>query len=59
MPTRDANGKAIMTGMEAIRGTQEDCELLAAEPRVATRVALGLVAESNSCISTNWNLVRK
>lgn len=44
-----------MTGMEAIRGTQEDCKLL-----VATRVVSvgSLVAESSTCISTNWNLVR-
>ena len=28
VPTRDANGEPIMTGMEAIRGSQEDCELL-------------------------------
>lgn len=26
VPTRDATGKPIMTGMEAIRGTQKDCE---------------------------------
>lgn len=26
VPTRDASGKPIMTGMEAIRGTQEDCK---------------------------------
>ena len=26
VPTVDANGKAIMNGMEAIRGTQESCE---------------------------------
>lgn len=27
VPTKDADGKPIMTGMEAIRGQQEDCEL--------------------------------
>lgn len=26
VPTRDANGKPIMTGMEAIRGKKEDCK---------------------------------
>lgn len=27
VPTRNAAGKPIMSGMEAIRGQQEDCEL--------------------------------
>lgn len=28
VPTRGSDGKAIMTGMEAIRGQQDDCEFL-------------------------------
>lgn len=28
VPTRDANGKPIMVGMEAIRGKQDDCEFV-------------------------------
>ena len=29
VPTRDHDGKPIMQGMEAIRGQQQDCELIA------------------------------
>ena len=40
VPTRDARGKPIMTGMAAIRGTQEDCEFCGRKSFVVVAIVM-------------------